>query len=206
MTITTIYTQRKELSTRPLSPDILNWNVLLSVLIQMQIFILARHVFQWKDVIIQVWRLSTISKYNVREPSLQCIIQKSVCPRFKFGYLNLVCLEKNVFSVNIVQRRISEAQTWQTIGMRPIGISFKAIGCQMGYYYTIVSRLVRQHIQTNIAEVAKIRKTVCNVAAWRQALHRLVIRIRIPFATNPVLKRQWLTIRRLSARIVGNRW
>jgi hypothetical protein len=34
----------------------------------------------------------------------------------------------------------------------------------------------------------------------------LVIRIRMPFATDPVLKRQWLTIRRLSARIVGNRW
>jgi hypothetical protein len=150
MTITTIYTQRKELSTRPLSPDILNWNVLLSVLIQMQIFILARHVFQWKDVIIQVWRLSTISKYNVREPSLQCIIQKSVCSRFIFGYLNQVCLEeKNVFSVNIAQRRISEAQIWLTIGMRPIWISFKAIGRQMGYYYIIVSWLVRKHTQIN---------------------------------------------------------
>ena len=97
MTITTISAQRKELSTRPLFPDILIWNVLLLVLIQMQIFILARHVFQWKDMIIQVCRLSTISKYNIREPSLQCIIQKSVWSRFKFGYLNLVCLEKKIY-------------------------------------------------------------------------------------------------------------
>ena len=199
MTITTIYTQRKELSTRPLSPDILNWNVLLSVLIQMQLFILARHVFQWKDVIIQVWRLSTISKYNVREPTLQCIIQKSVCSRFKFGYLNLVCLEKNVFSVNIVQRRISEAQIWQTIGMRPIGIS-----CQMGYYYTIVSRLVRKHTQTNTAEeLPRSGRPYVTSQREDKALHRLVIRIRMPFATDPVLKRQWIINRRLSARTVG---
>jgi hypothetical protein len=68
----------------------------------------------------------------IREPSLQCIIQKSVCSRFIFRYLNQVCLEeKNIFSVNIAQRRISEAQIWQTIGMRPIGISFKAIGRQL---------------------------------------------------------------------------
>jgi hypothetical protein len=28
-------------------------------------------------------------------------------------------------------------------------MSFKAIGRQMGYHYTLVSRLVRQHTQTN---------------------------------------------------------
>ena len=39
---------------------------------------------------------------------------------------------------------ISEAQRWQIIGM-----SFKAIGRQMGYHYTVVIRLVRKHTQTN---------------------------------------------------------
>jgi hypothetical protein len=28
-------------------------------------------------------------------------------------------------------------------------MSFKAIGRQMGYHYTVVSRLVRKHTQTN---------------------------------------------------------
>jgi hypothetical protein len=35
------------------------------------------------------------------------------------------------------------------------GISFKAIGRQMGYHYTVVSRLVGKHTQTNnVANVA----------------------------------------------------
>jgi hypothetical protein len=39
---------------------------------------------------------------------------------------------------------ISEAQRWQIIGMHTTGMSFKAIGRQMGYHYTVVSRLVRK--------------------------------------------------------------
>jgi restriction endonuclease S subunit len=42
-----------------------------------------------------------------------------------------------------------EAQRWQVIGMHTTGMSFKAIGRQMGYHYTVVSRLVRKHTQTN---------------------------------------------------------
>ena len=49
----------------------------------------------------------------------------------------------------MVRRRISEAQRWQIIGMHTTGITFKAIGRQMGYHYTVVSRLVRKHTQTN---------------------------------------------------------
>jgi IS30 family transposase len=49
----------------------------------------------------------------------------------------------------MVQRRISEAQRWQIIGMHTTGMPFKAIGRQMGYHYTVVSRLVRKHTQTN---------------------------------------------------------
>jgi IS30 family transposase len=33
--------------------------------------------------------------------------------------------------------------------MHTTAISFKAIGHQMGYHYTVVSRLVRKHTQTN---------------------------------------------------------
>jgi hypothetical protein len=33
--------------------------------------------------------------------------------------------------------------------MYTTGMSFKAIGRQMGYHYTVVSRLVRKHTQTN---------------------------------------------------------
>ena len=43
------------------------------------------------------------------------------------------------FSVNMVRRRISEGQRWQIIGMWSTGISFKAIGRQMGYHYTVVN-------------------------------------------------------------------
>jgi hypothetical protein len=33
--------------------------------------------------------------------------------------------------------------------MHTTGMSFEAIGRQMGYHYTVVSRLVRKHTQTN---------------------------------------------------------
>ena len=53
----------------------------------MQILILTWQLFHWKDVIIQLWQLSKISRNHVREPCLSCIIQNSVCPRLKFGNL-----------------------------------------------------------------------------------------------------------------------
>ena len=49
----------------------------------------------------------------------------------------------------MVRRQISEAQRWQIIGMHTTGMSFKAIGHQMGYHYNVVSRLVRKQTQTN---------------------------------------------------------
>jgi hypothetical protein len=33
--------------------------------------------------------------------------------------------------------------------MHTTGMSFKVIGHQMGYHYTVVSQLVRKHTQTN---------------------------------------------------------
>ena len=78
----------------------------------MQILILTRQVFLWKDGITQVW--STISRYHAHVP---CFTQNSVCSRFNFGY-----------SVKMVRRRTSEAQRRQIIGRRSTGISLKDIG------------------------------------------------------------------------------
>ena len=48
--------------------------------------------------------------------------------------------------------------------MHTTGMSFKAIGRQMGYHYTVVSRLVRKHTQPDQCErLAKIRKTTGNI-------------------------------------------
>ena len=97
----------------------------------------------------QVWPLCQISTSHAREPCLSRITQNSVCSRFEFGYLSPVFWKMYSFSVSMVRRRISEAQRWQIIGMHTTGMSFKAIGRQMGYHYNVVSRLVRKHTQTN---------------------------------------------------------
>jgi IS30 family transposase len=101
----------------------------------------------------------------------------------------------------MVRRRISEAQRWQIIGMHTTGISFKAIGRQMGYHYTVVSRLVRKHKQTNNVKDLPRSRVTSDRDDW--ALQRLVRRM--PFATSPVLKQHWLPNRRLSTRTVKNR-
>ncbi|KAK7116646.1 hypothetical protein V1264_002285 [Littorina saxatilis] len=48
----------------------------------------------------------------------------------------------------MARRRLSEAIRWQIIGMHATLASFKAIGRQLGYHYTVISRLVRKHRQT----------------------------------------------------------
>ena len=107
------------------------------------------------------------------------------------------------FSVCMVRRRISEAQRWQIIGMHTTGMSFKAIGLQMGYQYTVVSRLVRTHTQTNNVKdlLRSGRPRVTSDREYR-ALQRLVRWM--PFATSPLLK-HWLPNRRLSTSTVRNR-
>ena len=96
----------------------------------------------------------------------------------------------------MVRRRI--------IGMHTAGMSFKAIGRQMGYHYTVVGRLVRKHTQTNnVKDLPRSGRP--RVTSYRddRALQRLVRRM--PFATSPVLKQHWLPNRRLSTRTVRNR-
>jgi transposase len=104
----------------------------------------------------------------------------------------------------MVQRRILEAQRWQIIGMQTTGMSFKAIARQMGYHYTVVSRLVRKHTQTNnVNDWPRSGRTRITSDRDDRALQRLVRRM--PFATSPILKQHWLPNRRLSTRTVRNR-
>jgi hypothetical protein len=90
----------------------------------------------------------------------------------------------------MVRRRISEAQRWQTIGMHTTGMSFKASGCQMGYHYTVVIRLVRKHTQTNnVKDLPRSGRPQVTSGRDDRPLQRLVRRM--PFASSPVLKQHW---------------
>ena len=108
------------------------------------------------------------------------------------------------FSVSMARRRISEAQRWQIIGMHTRGMSFKDIGRQMGYHYTVVGRMVRKHTQTNnVKDLPRSSRPRETSDRDDRALQRLVRRM--PFVTIPVLKQHWLPDRRLSRRTVRNR-
>ena len=88
--------------------------------------------------------------------------------------------------------------------MHTTGMSFKAIGRQMGYHYTVVSRLVRKHTQTNnVKDLTRSGRPRVTSDRGDRALQRLVRRM--PFATSSVLKQHWLPNRRLSRRTVRNR-
>ena len=81
---------------------------------------------------------------------------------------------------------------------------FKAIERQMGYHYTVVSRLVRKHTETNnVKDLPRSGRPRVTSDRVDRALQRLVRRM--PFATSPVLKQHWLSNRRLSTRTVRNR-
>jgi hypothetical protein len=88
--------------------------------------------------------------------------------------------------------------------MHTTWMSFKAIGRQMGYHYTVVSRLVRKHTQTNnVKDLPRSSRQRVTSDRDNRALQRLVRQM--PFATSPVLKQHWLPNRRLSTRTVRNR-
>ena len=104
----------------------------------------------------------------------------------------------------MVRRRISEAQRWQIFGMHTTGMSFKAIGRQMGNHYSVVSRLVRKHTQTNnVKDLPRSDRPRITSDRDDRALQRLVRWM--PFASSPVLKQHWLPNRSLSIKTVRNR-
>ena len=85
--------------------------------------------------------------------------------------------------------------------MHTTGMSFKAIGRQ--YHYTVVSRLVRKHTQTNnVKDFPRSGRPRVTSDRDDRALQHLVRQM--PFATSPVLKQHWLPNRRLSTRTVRN--
>ena len=91
----------------------------------------------------------------------------------------------------MVRKRISDAQRWQIIGMYKTGMSFKAIGRQMGYHYTVVSRLVRKRTQTsNVKDLPRSDRPRITSDRDDRALQRLVRGMQ--FATSPVLKQHWV--------------
>ena len=82
-------------------------------------------------------------------------------------------------------------------------MSFKAIGRQIGYHYTVVSRLVRKHTQVNnVKNLPRSGRPRVTSDRDDSALQRLVRGM--PFATSPILKQHWLPNRRLSTRTVRN--
>ena len=89
--------------------------------------------------------------------------------------------------------------------MHTTGMSFKAIGRQMGYHYSVVvSRLARKHTQTNnVKDLPRSARPRVTFDRDDRALQRLVRRMSI--ATSPVLKQHWLPNRHLSTRTVRNR-
>ena len=67
--------------------------------------------------------------------------------------------------------------------MHTTGMSFKAIECQMGYHYTVVSRLVRKHTQTNnVKDLPRSGRPRVTSDGDDRELQRLVRRM--PYATN----------------------
>ncbi|XP_041376675.1 uncharacterized protein LOC121389129 [Gigantopelta aegis] len=102
------------------------------------------------------------------------------------------------------RRRTSVDQKSQIIGMRNAGMTFKAIGRQLGYHYTVISRLVRKHAVTNsVKDLPRSGRPRVTSNREDVALGRLVQRL--PFATSTALKREWLPNRQLSTRTVRNR-
>jgi hypothetical protein len=103
-------------------------------------------------------------------------------------------LKINSFSVRMVRKRISEAQGWQIIGMHTTAMSFKAIGLQMGYHYTLVSRLVRKHTQTNnVKDLPRSARSRVTSDHDDRALQRLVRRMSYHYWASTV-RDSWLDV------------
>ena len=108
-----------------------------------------------------VWQLSKISRYRVREPCLPFNIQNSVCPHFKFGnWCPVFCIwyegEYGVTKMEYIRPavNINVLQIYLTSDVLTIYSSQPA--CE------------KTHPNQHRERLAKIRKTTCNVAVWRQ--------------------------------------
>ena len=120
---------------------------------------------------------------------------------FKSGVIkNLFILSKHGTKANIRSTKMANNRH----AYNRTGMSFKAIGRQMGYHYTVVSRLVRKHTQTNnVKDLPRSGRPQVTSDRDDRALQRLIRRM--PFTISPVLKQHWLPNRHLSTRTVRNR-
>jgi hypothetical protein len=88
-------------------------------------------------------------------------------------------------ALHLVRRRIRR-------GKGGIYSAFKYIWRHMCYLYTVVSRLVRKHTQTNtVKDFSRSGRPHVTSQCEDRALHRLVRRM--PFANSPVLKKTKVT-------------
>jgi hypothetical protein len=132
-----------------------------------------------------VFYLCLISTSHAREPCLSRNTQNSVCSRFEFGYFsgvlkNLFILSKHGTKANIRSTKMANNQHAYN------RMSFKAIGRQMGYHYTVVSRLVRKYTQTNnVKDLPRSGRPRVTSDRDDRTLQRLVRRM--PFATRTML-------------------
>lgn len=147
---------------------------------------------------------SLCSLWQARASCYPRVSQNAVWSNCICGYLTLVKTAIQSSSLNMGRRRLSIDTRNQIIGMHAAGMSFKTIGRNMGYHYTVISRLVRKHAQTGCA-IDRARSGRPTVTTQRE--DRLLLRNarREPFSTSPQLKRLWLPNRPISTRTVRNR-
>ena len=146
----------------------------------MQILILTRQVFHWKDVIMQVWRLSTISRYHAREPCL---------PKFSMSTPQIwVCFEKFIHSLwTWCKGEYRSRKDGKLLAYGQKEFPSKLLDIR---WATVVSRLKRKRTQTSTVKEPRSGRPHLMSQNEDRALHHLVRWM--PFATIPILKRQWL--------------
>lgn len=120
------------------------------------------------------------------------------------GYKSCTSSLLSSMHVNMARRTLSTALRWRIIGMHQTGMSFKAIGRQLGYHHSVISRLVQKYRQTNDVK-DRPRSGQPRKTSQRDDRHLARILRGNPFATSGFLKRLWLPNVRLSNSTVRNR-
>ena len=94
----------------------------------------------------------------------------------------------------MARHRLSIGIRWRIIGMKKGGMSCKAIGRQLGYHKSVITRLVQKHAQTsNVKDHARSGRSRITSNHEDRAL--LQLDRRFPFASTPKLRNFWNTNR-----------
>ena len=158
---------------------------------------LTRQVFHWKDVIMQLWQLSKISRYHVREPYLPFNIKKSVCPHFKFGnWCPVFC---TWYEGEYGGTKMAYIRSAVNINVLQIYLTSDVLSLCSS------QPLARKHTKTNtVKDLPRSGRPHVTSQCEDRALHRLVRRM--PFANSPVIKKQGLPNRRYQQEQLGTVW